>query len=42
MCDSIDYTAGHYPMVVPIDAEIRYHDSRLPAADPACTAFELE
>ena len=34
----IDYTAGHYPMVVPIDAEAQYYDSRLPVADPACIA----
>jgi len=34
----IDYTAGHYPMVVPIDAEAHYYDSRLPVADPACIA----
>jgi hypothetical protein len=38
MCACIDYTAGHYPMVVPIDAEAHYYDSRLPVADPACIA----
>jgi hypothetical protein len=34
----IDYTAGRYPVVAPIDAEARYYDSRLPVADPACIA----
>jgi hypothetical protein len=34
----IDYTAGHYPLVVPIDAEAQYYDSRLPVVDPACIA----
>ena len=34
----IDYTAGHYPLVVPIDAEAQYYDRRLPVADPACIA----
>jgi ribulose-5-phosphate 4-epimerase/fuculose-1-phosphate aldolase len=34
----IDYTAGRYPVVAPIDAEAHYYDSRLPVADPACTA----
>jgi hypothetical protein len=38
MCACIDYTAGHYPMVIPIDAEAHYYDSRLPVADPACIA----
>jgi ribulose-5-phosphate 4-epimerase/fuculose-1-phosphate aldolase len=38
MCACIDYTAGHYPMVVPIDAEAQYYNHRLPVADPACIA----
>jgi len=36
--DGIDYTAGHYPLVVPIDAEAHYYESRLPVADPGCIA----
>ena len=36
----IDYTASHYPLVGPIDAEAHYYDSRLPVADPACIAAD--
>ncbi|MBI5578033.1 MAG: class II aldolase/adducin family protein [Deltaproteobacteria bacterium] len=36
----IDYTAGHYPIVVPIDAEAQYYDNRLPVADPASIAAD--
>jgi hypothetical protein len=41
MCACIDYTAGDYPMLVPIDAQARYYDSRLPVADPACIAADF-